>query len=54
MPEVGNGGMSLAEYRVHFSLWALMKVRDVGLHCCDCHSVVDDGAITAHTGTLLT
>ncbi|EFJ32724.1 hypothetical protein SELMODRAFT_86208 [Selaginella moellendorffii] len=25
MLEVGNGGMSLEEYRTHFSLWALMK-----------------------------
>eukprot|EP00270_Netrium_digitus_P000952 TRINITY_DN11078_c0_g1_i2.p1 TRINITY_DN11078_c0_g1~~TRINITY_DN11078_c0_g1_i2.p1 ORF type:complete len:450 (+),score=94.28 TRINITY_DN11078_c0_g1_i2:97-1446(+) len=25
MLEVGNGGMSESEYRVHFSLWALMK-----------------------------
>eukprot|EP00897_Mesotaenium_endlicherianum_P009092 jgi/Mesen1/8210/ME000442S07489 len=25
MLEVGNGGMSTSEYRVHFSLWALMK-----------------------------
>jgi len=25
MLEVGNGGMSLTEYRSHFSLWALMK-----------------------------
>ena len=28
MLEVGNGGMTLSEYRVHFSLWALMKVRE--------------------------
>ena len=27
MLEVGNGGMSLEEYRTHFSIWALMKVR---------------------------
>lgn len=27
MLEVGNGGMTTAEYRAHFSLWALMKVR---------------------------
>lgn len=27
MLEVGNGGMSLEEYRSHFSIWALMKVR---------------------------
>ena len=26
MLEVGNGGMTLAEYRSHFSIWALMKV----------------------------
>lgn len=26
MLEVGNGGMSLEEYRSHFSIWALMKV----------------------------
>ena len=52
MLEVGNGGMTTAEYRVHFSLWALMKVRDVAFHCCECHSVVGDGAITAHTGML--
>lgn len=26
MLEVGNGGMSYAEYRAHFSVWALMKV----------------------------
>ncbi|XP_010245336.1 PREDICTED: alpha-galactosidase-like [Nelumbo nucifera] len=25
MLEVGNGGMSLEEYRSHFSIWALMK-----------------------------
>ncbi|PWZ41626.1 Phytoene dehydrogenase, chloroplastic/chromoplastic [Zea mays] len=25
MLEVGNGGMTLAEYRSHFSIWALMK-----------------------------
>ncbi|KAK2644130.1 hypothetical protein Ddye_019325 [Dipteronia dyeriana] len=25
MLEVGNGGMSLEEYRAHFSIWALMK-----------------------------
>ena len=24
MLEVGNGGMTVAEYRAHFSLWALM------------------------------
>jgi alpha-galactosidase len=28
MLEVGNGGMTTAEYRAHFSLWALMKVRN--------------------------
>lgn len=28
MLEVGNGGMSEAEYRSHFSIWALAKV------CC--------------------
>lgn len=27
MLEVGNGGMTVDEYRSHFSLWALMKVR---------------------------
>ena len=27
MLEVGNGGMTFAEYRAHFSIWALMKVR---------------------------
>lgn len=26
MLEVGNGGMSIEEYRSHFSIWALMKV----------------------------
>ena len=26
MLEVGNGGMTLEEYRAHFSIWALMKV----------------------------
>ena len=26
MLEVGNGGMTFAEYRSHFSIWALMKV----------------------------
>lgn len=26
MLEVGNGGMTYAEYRSHFSIWALMKV----------------------------
>jgi len=26
MLEVGNGGMSEAEYRSHFSIWALAKV----------------------------
>jgi hypothetical protein len=26
MLEVGNGGMTLVEYRSHFSIWALMKV----------------------------
>jgi len=26
MLEVGNGGMTLAEYHSHFSIWALMKV----------------------------
>ncbi|GAY34431.1 hypothetical protein CUMW_011420, partial [Citrus unshiu] len=26
MLEVGNGGMSLEEYRSHFSIWALMKI----------------------------
>ncbi|ONL96206.1 Alpha-galactosidase 1, partial [Zea mays] len=25
MLKVGNGGMTLAEYRSHFSIWALMK-----------------------------
>jgi hypothetical protein len=28
MLEVGNGGMTFAEYRSHFSIWALMKVSD--------------------------
>ncbi|ONM18896.1 Alpha-galactosidase 3 [Zea mays] len=27
MLEVDNGGMTLAEYRSHFSIWALMKVK---------------------------
>lgn len=27
MLEVGNGGMTTEEYRSHFSVWALMKVR---------------------------
>uniref|UniRef100_A0A804NWQ7 Alpha-galactosidase n=1 Tax=Zea mays TaxID=4577 RepID=A0A804NWQ7_MAIZE len=27
MLEVGNGGMTLAEYRSHFSIWALMKIK---------------------------
>ncbi|CAI5466687.1 unnamed protein product [Closterium sp. Yama58-4] len=27
MLQVGNGGMRESEYRVHFSLWAIMKVR---------------------------
>ena len=27
MLEIGNGGMSTTEYEIHFSLWALMKVR---------------------------
>ena len=26
MLEVGNGGMTIAEYRSHFSIWALAKV----------------------------
>jgi hypothetical protein len=26
MLEVGNGGMTEAEYRSHFSIWALAKV----------------------------
>lgn len=26
MLEVGNGGMTLEEYRSHFSIWALAKV----------------------------
>jgi len=26
MLEVGNGGMTFAEYRSHFSIWALMMV----------------------------
>lgn len=26
MLEVGNGGMSVEEYRSHFSIWALAKV----------------------------
>lgn len=26
MLEVGNGGMTTAEYRSHFSIWALAKV----------------------------
>lgn len=26
MLEVGNGGMTVAEYRSHFSIWALAKV----------------------------
>jgi hypothetical protein len=26
MLEVGNGSMTLAEYRSHFSIWAVMKV----------------------------
>jgi hypothetical protein len=26
MLEVGNGGMTMEEYRSHFSVWALMKV----------------------------
>ena len=24
--EVGNGGMSVSEYRSHFAIWALLKV----------------------------
>ena len=32
MLEVGNGGMTLSEYRVHFSLWSLMKVRCITMH----------------------
>lgn len=28
MLEVGNGGMSTQEYRSHFSIWALTKVRN--------------------------
>ena len=27
MLEVGNGGMTKEQYRSHFSVWALMKVR---------------------------
>lgn len=27
--EVGNGGMTLEEYRSHFSIWALVKVSKV-------------------------
>ena len=33
MLEIGNGGMSTAEYEAHFSLWCLMKVRTVIIHC---------------------
>jgi hypothetical protein len=32
MLEVGNGGMTVDEYRSHFSLWALMKVRVLTLN----------------------
>lgn len=28
MLEVGNGGMAYNEYVVHFSLWAIAKVRE--------------------------
>jgi len=32
MLEVGNGGMSEAEYRSHFSIWAVAKVLNFFLH----------------------
>ena len=32
MLEIGNGGMSTAEYEAHFSLWCLMKVRSRLVH----------------------
>jgi alpha-galactosidase len=32
MLEVGNGGMFEAEYRSHFSIWALAKVLRIFLH----------------------
>ena len=32
MLEVGNGQLSTEEYRSHFSIWALMKVRK-GVEC---------------------
>jgi hypothetical protein len=32
MLEVGNSGLSEAEYRSHFSIWALAKVLRISLH----------------------
>jgi hypothetical protein len=32
MLEVGNGGMTFAEYRAHFSIWALMKASTHWVH----------------------
>ena len=33
MLEVGNGGMTIEEYRSHFSIWALVKVMISDFHC---------------------
>jgi hypothetical protein len=36
MLEVGNGGMTNSEYVVHFSLWAISKVRlHAYIHTCN-------------------
>jgi len=46
MLEVGNGGMSVAEYRTHMSLWALLAAPLIAGH--------DVRAATAETNALLT
>lgn len=33
MLEIGNGGMSTAEYEAHFSLWCLTKVSTPNVVC---------------------
>jgi len=42
MLEIGNGGMTTAEYRAHFSLWCLAKAP-----LCTFRSVVERG-MTLH------
>jgi hypothetical protein len=38
MLEVGNGGMTNSEYVVHFSLWAISKVRlQAYIYTCSLH-----------------